>query len=306
MDKETLSNYGWIVICVLVLAVMIALATPFGYFISGAVQSTTKGLFDVNHTALESTGLIAIDDQEFDVPNTAPVAPDDWDGTADISWYDANKDEFVIDTAEELAGFAQLVTTGNVFTGKTVKLGNSLNLANHAWTPIGNGAANTFAGTFDGQGHSISNMVMSCNYYRGVGFFRSLGDGAVIKNLTFVNANVNNGEATSANHFYGVVAGHSKNLTLENVDVKDSTVTCKYSGAALVGCMEGATVIKDCDIENVTLNTTNAIRVAVFGIIGNSVSGHTVDIQNCTITNVTSFVDGAVNELKEVRYYSEF
>ena len=26
MDKETLSNYGWIVICVLVLAVMLALA----------------------------------------------------------------------------------------------------------------------------------------------------------------------------------------------------------------------------------------------------------------------------------------
>ena len=66
MDKETLSNYGWIVICVLVLVVMIALATPFGSFVSGAVQSTTKGLFDVNHTALESTGLIEIDDQEFD------------------------------------------------------------------------------------------------------------------------------------------------------------------------------------------------------------------------------------------------
>ena len=30
MDKETLSNYGWVVICVLVLVVMIALATPFG------------------------------------------------------------------------------------------------------------------------------------------------------------------------------------------------------------------------------------------------------------------------------------
>lgn len=69
MDKETLSNYGWIVICVLVMVVMIALASPFGSFVSEAVQSTTKGLFDVNHTALESTGLIAIDDQEFDVPN---------------------------------------------------------------------------------------------------------------------------------------------------------------------------------------------------------------------------------------------
>ena len=69
MDKETLSNYGWIVICVLVLAVMIALATPFGSFISEAIQSTTKGLFDVNKSALDSTGLTNIDSQEFDVPD---------------------------------------------------------------------------------------------------------------------------------------------------------------------------------------------------------------------------------------------
>jgi len=62
MDKETLSNYGWIVICVLVLAVMIALAGPFGNFISDAVKSTTQGLFDVNQNALDSAG-IAIDDQ---------------------------------------------------------------------------------------------------------------------------------------------------------------------------------------------------------------------------------------------------
>lgn len=66
MDKETLSNYGWIVIYVLVLAVMLALATPFGTFVSDAVKSTTQGLFDVNQNALNSTGLINIDGQEFD------------------------------------------------------------------------------------------------------------------------------------------------------------------------------------------------------------------------------------------------
>ena len=65
MDKETLSNYGWIVICVLVLAVMIALATPFGTFVADAVKSTTQGLFDVNQNALNSTGLINIGDQSF-------------------------------------------------------------------------------------------------------------------------------------------------------------------------------------------------------------------------------------------------
>ncbi len=58
MDKETLSNYGWVVICVLVLVVMIALATPFGKFIADAVKNTTQALFDVSEKAL-NTGLKA-------------------------------------------------------------------------------------------------------------------------------------------------------------------------------------------------------------------------------------------------------
>lgn len=56
MDKETLSNYGWVVICVLVLVVMIALATPFGKYIAEAVKNTTQSLFNVSKNALD-TGL---------------------------------------------------------------------------------------------------------------------------------------------------------------------------------------------------------------------------------------------------------
>lgn len=55
MDKETLSNYGWVVICVLVLVVMIALATPFGNFIATAVKNTTQGLFGASETVLNDT-----------------------------------------------------------------------------------------------------------------------------------------------------------------------------------------------------------------------------------------------------------
>ena len=62
MDKETLSNYGWIVIAVMVLVVMIALATPFGNFVKGAVVSTVEGIFGVNQNALNAVG-IHIDDQ---------------------------------------------------------------------------------------------------------------------------------------------------------------------------------------------------------------------------------------------------
>ncbi len=53
MDKETLSNYGWVVICVLVLVVMIALATPFGKYIAEAVKNTTQSLFAVSKEALD-------------------------------------------------------------------------------------------------------------------------------------------------------------------------------------------------------------------------------------------------------------
>ncbi len=59
MDKQTLSNYGWIVIAVLVLAVMIALATPFGNYVKAGVESTTAGLFDTSEKALNVVGMSA-------------------------------------------------------------------------------------------------------------------------------------------------------------------------------------------------------------------------------------------------------
>jgi hypothetical protein len=66
MDKSTLSNYGWIVIVVLVLAVMLALATPFGSFVadgvSGTVTSFTQTIGDslgFETDTLTSGGIIS-------------------------------------------------------------------------------------------------------------------------------------------------------------------------------------------------------------------------------------------------------
>ncbi|MBQ8747195.1 MAG: leucine-rich repeat protein [Clostridia bacterium] len=57
MDKETLSHYGWIVVLILILSVMMALATPFGKFITTSVQNTTEALFDTKSNALEAAGV---------------------------------------------------------------------------------------------------------------------------------------------------------------------------------------------------------------------------------------------------------
>ena len=52
MDKETLSNYGWIVILTLILAVLLALASPFGNFIADGFKATYAGFAMVGNTAL--------------------------------------------------------------------------------------------------------------------------------------------------------------------------------------------------------------------------------------------------------------
>ena len=61
-----------------------------------------------------------------------------WDGsTIDTTWYNKKDQTYVIQNAEQLAGFAALVDSGVTFRGKTVKLGANINLNYKEWTPIG-------------------------------------------------------------------------------------------------------------------------------------------------------------------------
>ncbi len=87
MDKETLSNYGWVVIAVLVLSVMIALATPFGTYIGNAVKSTTEGLFDVQQKAMGVAGLV-VEEQNFPQPPDPALNPDNGTTPVDGDTYE--------------------------------------------------------------------------------------------------------------------------------------------------------------------------------------------------------------------------
>ena len=110
--------------------------------------------------------------------------------TADTSWYNNSDTEFTINTAEALYGLAELCNGGNTFEGKTIKLGKDIvvnkasmdpNADEYAesgawataeenfvqWIPIGGGngtnsdaVAKQFAGTFDGQGLTITGLYM--------------------------------------------------------------------------------------------------------------------------------------------------
>ncbi len=128
------------------------------------------------------------------------------DSSQDVSWYDASKDSFTLKTAAELAGLAKLVNEGNTLEGKTVELANDIALAGE-WTPIGT-KDNAFAGTFNGNGKTISGLVITdaAGGYKGL-FGYSKG---TVKNFT-IAGNIGSASAyiTSGSDNIGGAVGYN-------------------------------------------------------------------------------------------------
>ena len=170
---------------------------------------------------------------------------DDWDGTADTSWYVEGESAFTIDSAEELAGVSKLSLEENVtFDGVTLRLTRDIDLNGHKWTPI-----RTFDGTFEGQGHTVSNMYVE-EKDAVSGFFGYLSGGALVKDLTVADAEVVV-PPTNGYFYQGVFAGWANNASVINcgtsgslrVDASGSDVP---SVGGFIGSCKGNTSLRNC------------------------------------------------------------
>ena len=108
----------------------------------------------------------------------------------------ANAADLTISTAAQLRTFLTNVANGTSYAGKTVVMSGDIDLGNQNMSGVQNNANNAFRGTFDGQNHIIRNFTLSASgaYW---GLFRYTSNGAVIKNLNFVNANVSSNALAS-------------------------------------------------------------------------------------------------------------
>ena len=109
--------------------------------------------------------------------STMAYPEESWSSHADTSWYNDTDTVFTITTPEQLAGVAVLSSN---FSGKTVLLGADMDMTGYEWTPICD-----FAGTFNGQNHTVSGMVCANNNYSSkglIGYTRS-NAGAYICNV---------------------------------------------------------------------------------------------------------------------------
>lgn len=205
-----------------------------------------------------------------------------WDGTT--TEITENNGTYEVNTAAELAWIAKAVNNGtNTFSGKTVKLNKDINLANMTWTPIGTVVSypsKTFAGTFDGQGHTISNMyaIDHTSNYASAGLFGSIT--GVVENVTISSATV------ISNHYAGGICGFSSanvGMRIENCKVEDSTITTipeligsSWDNGDKAGGIIGYCVIGDTVTGNSVENTTIKGYRDLGGIVGYSKAVSTV------------------------------
>lgn len=102
-----------------------------------------------------------------------------WDGTT-LTEPQKNDGVYQIGTGAELAWFANAVNNKTSGTVLAAVLTADIDLGYHEWTPIGNTAAGSFPGTFDGNGHTVKGLYISkrnthsdYNYYGLFGIIRS-------------------------------------------------------------------------------------------------------------------------------------
>ena len=244
---------------------------------------------------------------------------DQWDGTANIDWFLANPtaDTYELSTAEDLAGLAALVDGGGAipadveadaeatipedfdgtFEGTTFTLNKDLDLTvtgengeSLCFNPIGSYRGDTaFKGTFDGQGHTISNLsqntwALNNGYYYGdlgLGLF-GLVENATIKNLKMDNANIS-GESAIC----GIVAACAYgDCTFENITVSNSKgADYQYYSGGIVGWASGNHQYINCNVE---ASTTIAAQWGDFdnstgGVIGGCGGSAEILIKDCTV-----------------------
>ena len=249
-----------------------------------------------------ATGEVSIYIATFSEITMAVAITDPWDGTVDTSWYNDTATEFELDSAEDLAGLGALVSAGNTFLGKTVKLAADIDLggegSEHVFYPIGYKSETpneiyAFEGTFDGQGHIIRDLYQNTwnikGNYNGTYYNLSLGlfanlVGATVCNLVLENF-IMEGEYAPA----GCVAGCAEGGTFRNISLhKCAPATYNTGVGGIIGWDEGDGV--SYLFEDIRVDSTNTVialwgsyDVACAGIMGFMSATSAVTMRNCTV-----------------------
>ena len=204
-------------------------------------------------------------------------------GAAELGYiYDSNTKTYTVYNADGLLAWNEAAQKDRSIN---CTLTADIDLTGKDWSPIGTNFYNSYTGTFDGGGHTITGLTVTTNDQY-VGLFGRLGKAGTVKNV------VMDGIQITCNHrlgYAGGVAGFSWGGTIENCSVSGSV-----SGTIRAGGVVG--IQWEASITGCSSSATVKGMVQVGGVAGETNSGATLTA--CYATgNVTIEIDPINNIL---------
>ena len=205
-------------------------------------------------------------------------------------------------TSNEIASLSNLVwlLEDDTRWSGSYTLTNSINAvftagwdSNKGWTPLGN-STTKFTGSFDGLGHTISNLTINRGATDNVGLFgftagASTSDRVTISNLGLLGATV------TGRDYSGALVGHAVNTTINNASAS-GPVTGRAGVGGLIGYAQDVNISQSYAASDVTGTGIN-----VGGLVGRSFGGSGMITESYAAGNVDGQdrVGGLVGELQQ-------
>ena len=161
----------------------------------------------------------------------------------DLGYTIESNGSYTVYNADGLLNVAELVNGGK--TDINITLDKNIDLTGKDWTPIGTNYDNSYKGTFDGGGHTITGLTVT-TYDKYAGLFGWLNSAGTVKNVVMEGVQITNNHSSG---FAGGVVGNSWG-TIENCSVSGSVngevyvggVVGKQTSGSMTGCSSSATV----------------------------------------------------------------
>ena len=178
---------------------------------------------------------------------------------------------YTVTSADGLMNIAELVNGGK--TDINITLDTDIDLTGKDWTPIGTDYDNSYKGTFDGGGHTITGLTFTTND-EFAGLFGWLNRAGSVKNV------VMEGVQITSNQIYGGSIGGVVGYgwgTIENCSVSGSVSGTVYVGGvvgiqiggSITGCSSSATVKGTVDVGGVAGQTNSSATLTACYATGN-------------------------------------
>ena len=185
--------------------------------------------------------------------------------------YDSNTKTYTVYNADGLMNIAELVNGGK--TDINITLTADIDLTGKNWTPIGTDYDNSYKGTFDGGGHTITGLTFTTNDEY-AGLFGWLNRAGTVKNVVMEGVQITSHQIYGGS--IGGVVGYSWG-TIENCSVSGSVSGTVYVGGvvgaqiggSITGCSSSATVKGTVDVGGVAGQTNSSATMTACYATGN-------------------------------------